>query len=248
MASVGEIYNFIDSFAPFSSALEFDNVGLLVGSEKNKVTKAVVALDVTCDVVDFAHNNGAQLIISHHPIIFSPLKAIPTDSVVYRAIHCGIDIISAHTNLDLSPVLGVNTCLAQRLGLKDISFPLEGHPLVLGSLENAVTSKEFIELVKKSLGSFELRHSPCDKLIQKVAVGGGACGEYAGRIPQLGADAFVTGELKHHEFICAHELGYLAVDAGHFYTENVVIEPLCRKLSERFTDVEFISSDICRTY
>ena len=102
MTKIVDIYNYIDSFAPFDTAMDFDNVGILVGDKNAEPTRTIVTLDVTDEVVAEAKEKSAQLIISHHPVIFNPLKRLPTDSVVYKLAQSGTAVISAHTNLDLS--------------------------------------------------------------------------------------------------------------------------------------------------
>ena len=117
MNTVGEIYRFIDEIAPFHTAMDFDNVGLLVGDEKQAVDRALVALDITPAVVEEASACGAQLIVSHHPVIFTPLRRLTAGSPPFLLAQKGISAICAHTNLDLAAG-GVNTCLGEALGMK----------------------------------------------------------------------------------------------------------------------------------
>ena len=119
MTTVRAVYDFLDAWAPFSTAMSFDNAGLLAGNGKEEVRRAVLALDITPDVVREAAGCGAQLIISHHPVIFDPLRRLFPGSAPWLLAQNGLAAICAHTNLDLAPG-GVNTCLAQRLGLSDI--------------------------------------------------------------------------------------------------------------------------------
>ena len=117
--TVNDIYSFLNEFAPFDTACDFDNAGLLIGAKDAEVDKCIIALDCTEAVVDEAIQKGAQLIITHHPVIFSGLKSVLADSLVYRLIENNISVISAHTNLDIADG-GVNDCLAKALGLKDV--------------------------------------------------------------------------------------------------------------------------------
>lgn len=121
MALTGDIYKFIDTIAPFKNQEEWDNSGFLVGDEQQAVTKAMVVLDITSDVVDEAIISGARMIISHHPIIFSPIKAVTaqTQPIVYKLVKHGISAVCAHTSLDVAKN-GVNDVLAKALGLKNI--------------------------------------------------------------------------------------------------------------------------------
>ena len=117
MTKIVDIYNYIDSFAPFDIAMDFDNVGILVGDKNAEPTRAIVTLDVTDEVIDEAKEKSAQLIVSHHPVIFNPLKRLSADSVVYKLAQSGISVISAHTNLDLSSD-GTNTAVFNALNFK----------------------------------------------------------------------------------------------------------------------------------
>lgn len=120
MSTVFDLYSAIDQFAPFSLSMDFDNTGILVGDRHQAVSKVLLALDCTMDVVNYAKEIGAQLIITHHPVIFHPIKRVNEDSVVYHLIRSQIAVISAHTNLDIAED-GVNDVLAQAIGLQNIS-------------------------------------------------------------------------------------------------------------------------------
>lgn len=242
MITVKDIYNYIDSFAPFETAMNFDNAGLLMGDENTQVKKALVALDITEDVLNEAHSMGAELIISHHPVIFKPLKSINSNSIPYMIARLNLSAICAHTNLDLSSE-GVNVCLAKTLGLENILLTDEG--IVIGELpanNNKLTSKQFAELVKNKLGCNGVRYTDIKNSISRVAVGGGACGEYIYLAKNSGADAFLTGEIKHNYILESHNINLTVVDAGHYKTEDVVIDFLVEKLSKKYPDVVFIKS------
>lgn len=244
MKTINEIIKFTETFAPLSSAMEFDNVGLLIGSGNTEINKAVVALDITDEVIDEAVRNSAQLIISHHPVIFSPLKSIPESSVVYKLIQNNLSTLCLHTNLDLSPEFGVNTCLAEAVGVKNAGF-IEGECLYIGVLENEVTNKQFAEKVKQALNCGGLRYTLGEKMIKRVAICSGSGGDLAPLAKAHGADVLLTGEIKHHEILEANRLGIAVIDAGHFKTEDIVITPFTQKLSREFPDVEFIRSKEC---
>ncbi len=244
MTYIRDIIEYIEGFAPLGSAMEFDNVGLLVGSPETEANRVLVALDITPDVIEEAKELGAELIISHHPVIFKPISRIPRESVVYRLIENGISALCMHTNLDLSPVFGVNTCLADAVGIKNYSFA-EGECLLIGELDEAVTNAKFAAGVKAALGCDGLRFTLGNKLVKKIAVCSGSGGDYAPLAKELGADALLTGEIKHHEILDAVNLGVAVVDAGHFKTEDIVIAPLCEKLSGQFRETEFFRSRKC---
>ena len=238
---IKEIINFTETFAPLSSAMEFDNVGLLIGSEERDIGCAVVALDITDDVIDEALENGAELIISHHPVIFDPLKSIPESSTVYRLICNNLSALCLHTNLDLSPVFGVNTCLAEAVGVKNAEF-VEGECLYIGGLDGEIKNEEFAEKVKNALCCEGVRYTLGGKSVKKVAICSGSGGDLAPLAKAKGADVLLTGEIKHHEILEANRLGIAVVDAGHFKTEDIVITPLTEKLSNAFPNVRFIRS------
>lgn len=244
MSKIKDIIDFVETFAPLDSAMEFDNVGLLIGSDDREVQKAVAALDITDEVIDEALQNGAQLIISHHPVIFDPLKCVDENSAVYKLIKGNLAALCLHTNLDLSPVFGVNTCLAEAVGVKNAEF-IEGECLYIGELDKAVSNREFAENVKSALNCKGLRYTLGEKSVKRVAICSGSGGDLAPLAAELGADVLLTGEIKHHEILDANHAGIAVVDAGHFKTEDIVIEPLCKKLGEEFKNVEFIRSVSC---
>ena len=156
MSTVFDLYSAIDQFAPFSLSMDFDNTGILVGDRHQPVSKVLLALDCTMDVVNYAKEIGAQLIITHHPVIFHPIKRVNEDSVVYHLIRSQIAVISAHTNLDIAEG-GVNDVLAQAVGLQNISGLELLDPAAqsylgrIGTLSNSISASEFAALVKESL-------------------------------------------------------------------------------------------------
>mgnify|MGYP002229604867 CR=1 FL=1 len=152
-----DLYSAIDQFAPFSLSMDFDNTGILVGDRHQPVSKVLLALDCTIDVVNYAKEIGAQLIITHHPVIFHPIKRVNEDSVVYHLIRSQIAVISAHTNLDIAEG-GVNDVLAQAIGLQNI-FRTGIYWTLLHKVIWAVSeffqilfsASEFAALIKESL-------------------------------------------------------------------------------------------------
>ncbi|MBW7573395.1 Nif3-like dinuclear metal center hexameric protein [Caproiciproducens faecalis] len=246
MVSVGEVYDFIDDFAPFRTAMSFDNPGLLVGNREARVSSALLSLDITPAVVQEAHDLGAGLIVSHHPVIFHPLKSLSADSAPYLLAKYGIAAICAHTNLDMA-VGGVNTCLAERLKLRNVrtlsEYEDSGLPEALqGETTSEMLPEDFARFVKEALGCDGLRFTDGKRAITRVGLcsGGGADLVYAAA--QAGCQAFVTGESKHNILLDAENMGMTLVDAGHFYTESPVILPLAVKLKMKFPDAAFFES------
>lgn len=247
MTTVRDIYNCLDEFAPFRTQMSFDNSGLLAGSPDAEVRTVLLALDITPDVVREAASGGAQLIVSHHPVIFNPLRALTPGTAPYLLVQNGIAAVCAHTNLDLAPG-GVNTCLAERLGLLDVGTletdKATGLPCALaGRTARALEPREFAASVKKALGCDGLFYTDGRRNITRAGLCSGAGADSLRAAAESGCEAFVTGEAKHHEMIDAENLGVTLVVAGHYFTENVVIGPLAGRLGERFPEVAFVRSE-----
>lgn len=245
MTTVRDILNFTETFAPINTAADFDNCGVLVGSREQKVTKALLALDITKDVVKEAKDMGAELIISHHPVIFNPIKSLDADSVPYLLAKYGITALCLHTNLDIAENCGVNVCLANALKLSEQKLYAEDF-LLTGKLPAPMTVKGFATYVKECLGAPFVAYTPSERTIETVGMCSGAGGEFYSIAKEKGADAFLTGEVKHHEYLEATVCDVSLVTAGHFHTEDVVINPLKEKLSKEFPDVKFIKSTTCK--
>lgn len=245
MARICDIYDIINAVAPFESQLGFDNSGLLVGDAGTLVTRALLCLDITEDVIEEAAGINANLIISHHPVIFHPIKALNSRDAAYLMAKRGIAALCCHTNLDLSPICGVNVALASRLGLKNIRQENvfgEDSILFSGDLETPCTPEEFALLVKERLGVKALRMIPGDGTVKRVFLCSGAGGGEAAHAACRGGDAFVTGELRHHEALEARKTGLTCVVAGHYETEVVFREFLAAYLKKRVPDTAFLIS------
>ena len=245
MARICDIYDILDAAAPFSTALDFDNAGLLVGDGNTVVTRALLALDITPAVVAEAASMNANLIISHHPVIFHPLKALGPQDVAYQLAGKGIAALCCHTNLDLSPVCGVNVALGSRLGLRNLRREdVFGEDCVLysGDLEEPVEPEAFAALVKEKLSAPAVHYCKGDRPVQKVFFCSGAGGAYVHPAACRGADAYLTGEMKHHEELEAAASRLTCVAAGHYYTEKVFAEFLASYLKKRVPDTAFLLS------
>ncbi len=242
MTTINDIANFFETFAPKETAMDFDNVGLLVGDKNKSVTKVLVSLDITSEVVFEAEKNGCELIISHHPVIFSPIKRLGSNDVPYLLASKGISALCMHTNLDLSEALGVNTCLANAIGVKNPVKSEFGECLFIGELENETDITVFAKNVKTALDCNGLRFTDIKNTVKKVAVSSGSGGCEIFSAINAGADVLVIGEIKHHEINAANSMGINIIDVGHFKSEDVVILPLIKKLSDEFSDVKFTKS------
>ena len=235
------IYGKLNSLAPFANQESWDNSGLLVGDPGAEVKTALVVLDITAEAVREAREIGAELIISHHPVIFHPLKKVESGSVVWELAQAGISAICAHTNLDMAPG-GVNDCLAAALelsGRMEVAFYGELPCCVMGTLAQPMEPKSFAAFVKERLSCEGIRYVAGNRPVRKVALCSGAGGEFLFDAMEKGADAFVTGEVKHHEILAAKEAGLTLVDGGHFKTEDIAMEPLRERLSRAFPGLEF---------
>ncbi len=245
MMKVSDFYKFIDSIAPFETQMDFDNSGFLIGDEKSDVNRVLISLDVSSDVISECKKLGANLIISHHPVIFHPLRSISKESIPYLLCKNDISVICAHTNLDLAKN-GVNYCLFKRLNLNDPS-PLSIYnnlPLgLIGYLDSEVDSLSFANFVKYNLNCKNLRFTNLNKNIKKVAVCSGSGGSYIKDVIKNECDAFVTGEIKHSDIILANENSVSVFDVGHFKSENVIVPHLMEILQNRFPMVEFFESN-----
>jgi len=238
--TVQNVFDYLNMLYPTDTACSFDNVGLLVGDSKAEVFKALVCLDCTADALAFAKDKGCNLIITHHPVIFSPLKSILADSVVYELIKSGISVISMHTNLDMGDG-GVNDCLCNALELNNI-LPLtvdDGFVLKQGNI-SSLSAEDFAKKIKLALGG-RVKYVDGGKAIEKVLVCSGSGGDFIGEAIKGGFDALVTSDIKHHLFLTAKENGISLFDAGHFETEDICIEPLRESLTAHFQTTEFIT-------
>lgn len=239
MSTVKDIYEFLDKEAPFSTSAPWDNAGLLVGDKDKQVKKVMLSLDVTGDVIDEATKNQVDLIITHHPLIFDPVKSIASDTLLYKAVSSGISFISSHTCLDIAED-GVNDCLAKVVGIKNIQSIEEDVFLKIGEIEEK-TEDEFVFLLKEKLSCNVLYNSTGNN-IKKVAFCSGSGGDLWNLAKSCGADALLTGEAKYHEFLDASFNSITIFACGHFETEIIVIDTLKEKLEKEFKDVEFFKS------
>lgn len=234
---VYDIYDFLDEKYDFSSALEYDNVGLLVGDGREKVTGVLVTLDCTDEAISEAVKQGANLIVTHHPVIFDPLKTVTEQSLIYRLIRNGISVISAHTNLDQADG-GVNDALAEAIGLSDIEkiADSEGFFYRIGELSEPMTSEELAKTVSEKL-ALPVKYVGSSTFIKRVAVCSGSGGSMFGEVINTGVDAYVTADIKHNVFMDAHASGLTLIDAGHFNSEDIIVEPLSNELRAAFPDL-----------
>ena len=243
MTTVADILSFIETIAPPHMKIDWDNCGLLCGRKDKEVRKILVALDPFRNVIREAIDTGADLIVTHHPLIFrDPLMAVNEDTetgrCVLELVEHGIAAINAHTNLDLAPG-GVNDVLARTLGLQNIQIinPIENYGLLRYGTVNEQPLSAFLGTVKEKLHCEGLRYVDGGKPVRTVAVGGGSCADEMREALDAGCDTFVTADVKYNQFRTAFELGLNLIDAGHFHTENPVMPIVAGKLAAQFPGV-----------
>jgi len=243
MAKVKEIFEQIDRIAPFDTQMDFDRAGFLVGDGEADVKKALLALDLTGEVVDEAIALGCQLIISHHPVIWDPIKRLMSDSLVYRLAQNNLSVISAHTNLDKA-IDGVNDCLAYQIGLihycRTEVPECEGIGM-RGHLPCTITARQLAERVRDKLGCDAVQVVEGKEPVNTITVIGGGGGDFVMAALQ-DSDAVVTGEAKHNHFVDVAATGKTLIVAGHFETEVVVLPRLAEMLAECTEGTEYIVS------
>lgn len=245
---VNEIVSYLYSLAPAYMKEDWDNVGLICGREDAEVTKILVALDASTAVLQEAMEKNCQMVVSHHPMIFSGVKQVNLSSVTGKhilfAIENGIACVNMHTNLDCVSE-GVNDILAAELGLRNVSLAApkgkdengNDYGYVRVGEVDGQSVEVFAKHVKEKLNCRGLRYADGGKSVQKVAVGGGACGDEIAVVLAAGCDTFVTADLKYHQFSEAADLGLNLIDAGHFQTEVPVCTYLREKLAEKFPEL-----------
>lgn len=238
--TIEKIYEFLNKKFPVNTAADYDNPGFLIGDKTADVRSAVLALDCTESAVSLAIENGAKLIITHHPVIFKGLKSIKKGDIVHTLIENGISVISMHTNLDVGEN-GVNDALCRVLELSDTE-PVIGYDSLCfrkGNLKEEMSSDDFAAYVGRKLDT-AVKYVGEGK-VKTVAVCSGSGSDYMQDAIANGCDAFVTSEVKHNLFLEADLKGFTLIDAGHFPTEDVIIEPLKELLEREFPSVNFLT-------
>lgn len=244
-ATLKKIMDIIDEIAPFSLVEKWDNSGLQVGSLDMCINKVLVALDPTMEALKKAQSINAQLIITHHPLLFHSISHIDINTFpgnfLNEAIKNNVSVIAAHTNLD-NAKMGINQILAIKLGLTDwdILAPKElngitGYGLgIIGYLVEPVDFYSYAMKVKECLNTKTVRViGPDDSRVRCVALVGGSGRDYITIAKEKGADLLVTGDIGHHDALKARALGINVIDAGHFYTERVALAGLIKQMKEK---------------
>ena len=246
MTTVSDILTFVETLAPRSMAMDWDNVGLNCGYSDRPVKKILVALDPFTHVCREAKEVGADLLVTHHALIWKPGFINDTNNQGRNTlflIENGIAHINAHTNLDQAPG-GVNDTLAKKLAMVNVEIinPKDGVGLLRTGDVPEQPLDAFLNRVKTLLGCEGLRYVDGGKPVRKVAVGGGSCADGMKEVLAAGCDTFVTSDIKYNQFWDAKDLGLNLIDAGHFHTENPVVAVLAEKIAAAFPEIEVIIS------
>ena len=235
-----DIINVIEEFAPLSIQEKWDNSGLCIGSPDADVTSVLIGLDCTPELVDEAVECGADMIVTHHPLIFSGLKKIsPEDQVgaaVIKAISNGISIYAAHTSAD-KVIAGVSGAMAAKLGLENVRIldeDGEGTGLgVVGDLPEPLTAAEAVSLVKDRFALKAMRTSrPVEGRISRVAMCGGSGGSLIGAAMASGAQLYISGDISYHNFFTKD--GFMIMDIGHYESEIEIVDILFSLIKKKF--------------
>lgn len=248
MPTVREIEQSLFDWAPRELAADWDNVGHLLGSPGDTVSRVLTALDITEDVADEAVALGCQLIVSHHPVMnckWLPVQTVredrPQGHLLLKLLRNNISAICMHTNLDAAQ-RGVNDLLAKALHLAD---PVPLHESGIGRhgfLPEPMALPEFVRFVSQTLGCNGVRYAGAGRPVFHVAVGGGACGDFENDAIAAGCDTFVTSDLSYHQFLDAAGKGIALIDAGHFPTEDLICGEIVSYLSARFPQLAVTKS------
>ena len=243
MPTVREIEQALFELAPGEAAMEWDNVGHLLGDPDQAVERVLVALDITEGVADEAIASGCQLVVAHHPVMncrWTPVQNIRDDTfqghLFLKLLRNNVSAICMHTNLDIAWG-GVNDALAQRLELVDPGPLCENGLGRVGEYPESVALADYVRFVCQALGCNGLRYADAGKPVRRVAVGGGACGEFEEDAIRAGCDTFDTADISYHQFLDAAGKGINLIDAGHFPTEVPVCERVITYLTDRFPEL-----------
>lgn len=258
MTRLSKIIEELEVLAPSELKCPWDNVGLLVGDESQRIERVFVCLDITGANVKAAVDFGADLVISHHPLIFDPMRSVTendiTGSIVRTLIRNNISAFCMHTSFDIADG-GMNDLLASKLGLENVrkftpdecidqnGQVFDGIGRV-GVLEQPMSLAQFIEHTKSALGCAALKYTGNpSEIVQTVALCSGSGGSEMYAAYHSGADVYVTADLKHDHGRIANEIGLNMIDAGHFETENIICGFLADFFYHRFPELEVKQSE-----
>ena len=237
----------MESKYPKELAYEWDNVGLQVGTLNQVSKKVLITLDVTKDVIKEAIHKKADLIISHHPLMFKPMSSIVFDTpkgwMIKNLVKNNISVYSAHTNFDQADG-GMNDILAEAMEIKNPKL-LDEHDNIgrYGEIEEMKIT-DFVKKLKTTFGLNTVKIIGNDKKkIKTVGVSGGSGSHHMYQARIRGCDVYVTGDVTYHTALDAIQLGITLLDVGH-HIEKIFVQALKSELESQFPDVIFIASEI----
>lgn len=241
---IKDIYQFLDSIYPFNYTDSIDNTGLLIGNMDASVERIMLALDITHSIIDEAIEKKINLIITHHPVIFHKIGKIEGGSIVARLVKQEINVISAHTNADMA-VGGISDIMLEMLGFDNTKCIIEPVYGEIGYGRIGISYKEFspeelADYTKRIFGTAHLRYVSGGKPIKKIAVSSGSSGSLYEKAAKLGADAYITGDVKWDQFVGAVNMGFTLIDAGHFETENIILSVMKEQLQNKFENIQIV--------
>lgn len=239
MKRCNDVVKHMEEWAPGRFAEEWDNVGLQVGDMGQPVRKVLICLDLKPDVIDEALAEGADMIVSHHPLLYKSVRSITNNEfkgrIIYKLIQNGICYYCAHTNLDIA-CGGVNDELARLLGLMEVEV-LEEKPGRIGNLTEHTGLDVFALMVKKALGANHIRAiGSIDRTVKRVSVSSGSYDKTLPLALAMGADVIVSGDIRYHDALDILDAGLCAIDAGHFATENIILPVMVNYLRKAGID------------
>jgi len=239
---ISDILEYIDEIAPFKYGENFDNNGLIIGSVNKEVSKILVVLDLTIDIIKKAEKLNVDLIISHHPHIFDPIKVV-TDPIIIKLIKKDIGYIALHTNYDNGRL---TNAFAKKLQIDNV---IKIHPGDnggyfggIGTLEKEISTKEYINKLKEA---FDI---PYIKVVGKqkdslktIAYGNGSTSSFVDEVIKLNCDVYITGEIKYHDEVNYVNNNCFVIILGHFESEKLFVDDLSNMLKNRFKNIDMIS-------
>lgn len=246
-----EIISIFEEFAPSNIQESWDNSGLMVGDVSMEVNKVLLSLDFTEQLVEEAIECGANMIITHHPLLFKGVKKIGTDTYIERIITKLIknDIIaySMHTNIDKVP-RGVSGLMADRIGLINQEV-LESESQeeiglgIVGNLKVPLSVEDFITMLKKQFSLKCLKSSaPIDSHIKRVALCGGSGSSLISSAIKSGAQVYISGDISYHNFFC--EKDFMIIDIGHYESEIEVLDLMMNIILKKMPNFAVRKSEI----
>ena len=249
---LANLLSFLDTIAPFDSAEEWDNCGLLVGDPQKEIDTVLLTVDCTARAFSFAKEQGADVILAHHPLIFKPISSINEEDHIARKIiklvASGISVFSFHTRAD-KMIGGVNDRLADMLGMYDAQPFGEGDLGRVGTIYEPMELQDFAYRVKQLVGADAVKYADGLSDVHRVAIVGGDGKGYVKAAIEAGADTYISGRIGYNVMAEAPEMGINLIEAGHFFTEHHITDHF-RELLIDFDPsiyVEVIDSNVIKT-